>query len=378
VRDEEILKQFDEWLAENSEFGALVMRQWFISVEGKDAVIFPPTYAPPKKTNGKEKKEEKEWLGYNIDCFPDGKNMCLIDSVGSQANRMESLFVKKPYDSLVPQVQVEAGNLKVDLLVDAGHRAADAVVRFSDLSGKLDEAFLAFKNNGNAQPLAKISPTSFVFGVWDSRATQVKFPRIVRSVIYAFNVKPLHRSAQYGPAVDYVGKGLLESPQNKTEKDAMAQLGLTHAPAPWTHGGVLAEGGIRRDATLNLVPLRTLGAVPQEDYIKVRRYILGLSLVSLTAPQEMFFREGCLLVPDMKSEAEYSVVKHSGQRAPFNFSHEDVVKYAVETAKDFVVGDPQSAEFDAKRAKRELKLTKEERKKARRGEGLGPENSEGI
>jgi CRISPR-associated protein Csb1 len=30
--------------------------------------------------------------GYNIDELPDGSNVCLIDSFGSQANRIEPLF----------------------------------------------------------------------------------------------------------------------------------------------------------------------------------------------------------------------------------------------------------------------------------------------
>ena len=41
------VEQFDAWLNDNSDAAALTMRQWLESVEGKDAVIFPPTYAKP-------------------------------------------------------------------------------------------------------------------------------------------------------------------------------------------------------------------------------------------------------------------------------------------------------------------------------------------
>lgn len=89
------LQQFDEWLKDESEVAALVLRQWLEPVEGKDAVIFPPTYTRPEGTR------EDDWLGYNIDRFPDGSSVCLIDSVGSQANRMEPLFKREPYTNLV-------------------------------------------------------------------------------------------------------------------------------------------------------------------------------------------------------------------------------------------------------------------------------------
>ena len=41
-------EQFDGWLKDDSEVAALVMRQWLEPVDGKDAVIFPPTYAKPE------------------------------------------------------------------------------------------------------------------------------------------------------------------------------------------------------------------------------------------------------------------------------------------------------------------------------------------
>lgn len=362
MSNEQDLKQFDDWLKDDSTVAALVMRQWLISVEGKDAVIFPPTYAKP------ERMKEEDWTGYNIDRFGDGSNVCQIDSVGSQANRMEPLFKRGPYDKLVPQVTIKAGDKQVNIL-DAGHRAADAIVRFSGLAKELDKAFKNVKNDANAEPLARIAPTSLVFGAWDSRATQVKLPRIVRSVIRAFDVKALHRSAQYIPAVEYVDEGLLDAPDGKAQQDSMSQLGLSHAPAPWSHGGVEAQQGIRRDATLNLVALRGLGTGSRagDSTLKLRRYILGLSLVSFTAPQETFLREGCQLVPDVERQTEWSFVQHDGQCKAFSLSHDEALKYAQAAAESFGVGGKKEASFDTKIAKEALGQSKEERKKARRG-----------
>ena len=70
--------------------------------------------------------------GYNIDGDPNGTNVCLIDTVGSQANRIEPLFAREGYKQLIPQIVVTAGEQEVNLL-EAGHRAGDALVRCSEL-----------------------------------------------------------------------------------------------------------------------------------------------------------------------------------------------------------------------------------------------------
>jgi CRISPR-associated protein Csb1 len=300
--------------------------------------------------------------------------VCQIDSVGSQANRMEPIFKREPYSKLVPQIIIKALDNKVNLL-DAGHRAADAIARFSELSEDLDKAFAALKANGNAVPLAKLAPTSLVFGAWDSRATQVKLPRIIRSVIRAFGAKVLHRSAQYIPAIEYVDEGLLEAPEGETQQESMSQLGLSHAPAPWSHGGIQVQGDIRRDATLNLVALRCLGSDSQEKdaTLKLRRYILGLSLVSFTVPQETFLREGCQLVQDTKRQAEWYLVRHDGKRDPLGLTHDQALSYAQEAAKEFVVGDNRECDFNSQTAKAAIGQSKEERKKSRRSKATNTE-----
>lgn len=369
----DVVERYDDWLTDGSEVAALVMRQWLEPVEGKDAVLFPPTYAKPERT------KEEDWTGYNLDCLDDGVSVCQIDSVGSQANRMEPIFLRDNYKGLVPKVVIQANGKEINLL-DAGHRAADAIIRFSDLAQELEAAFEAVRE-GDASKIAKIAPTSLVFGAWDSRATQVKLPRIVRSVIRAFGVRPLHRSAQYIPPIDYVEEGLVAAPEGKQQQDALSQQGFSHAPAPWTHGGILVDQEIRRDSTLNLAALRLLGTKradqdpgsdnPNEDpSLTLRRYILGLSLVVFTAPQESFLREGCQLVPDADRPATWELVRHDGSRdKSFVLSHPEALAYAKAAAAAFVVGpNREKVKFDATSAKDTLGQSKKERK-ARRGKG---------
>jgi CRISPR-associated protein Csb1 len=347
------MNQFDDaWLSNESDVVALVVRQWLRPVEGEDAIIFPPTY--PIEAKG---------AGYDIDRFEDGTSVCQIDSVGSQANRMEPIFKREKYKHLVPQIVIKSAEREISLL-DAGHRAADAIVRFSTLGPKLYEAFLAYQKSGNAEPLAKIAPTSIVFGSWDSRATQAKLPRVVRSVIRAFNVKELHRSAQYST----IAGEILEGGEAKVAiEGAEAELGLAHVPAVRKHGGVQVLGEIRRDAALNLEAVRALADGTNKDSdatLRLRRYILGLALVAFTAPADSFLREGCHLVPDLKKPAVWKLIKRDGNGEEFALNAEQARKFATEAASTFgITRDPISATFDAETARVVLGLKKEERKK---------------
>lgn len=348
--------QFDEWLTDDSDVAALVVREWLEPVEGRDAVIFPPTYARPQGVR------DEDWVGYNIDRFDDGTSVCQIDSVGSQANRMEPLFKREKYGPLVPQVIIEAGERRVHLL-DAGHRAADAIVRFSTLEPRLHAAFCAYRDNGNAEPLARIAPTSVVFGSWDSRATQAKLPRIVRSVIRAYDVNVLHRSAQYSTIAGELLTGG-DAPVATTETKE-SKVGLAHVPAVRTHGGVQVLGEIRRDAALNLSALRALAGSPDGDStLRLRRYVLGLALVSFTAPPEGCLREGCDLVPAQGRASEWKLVKHDGSRENLEISHAQAFDFATAAAEAFGVEQvPVTGSFNPQLAKSVLALSDEDRKK---------------
>src|SRR5665213_2924243 len=94
------LTQFDALLVDESEVAALVVREQLIGVESDGGAIFPPTFAAQE---GADRDRDKFQGGYNIDKFPDGSNVCLIDSVGSQANRLEPIFATPRHSHLVPQ-----------------------------------------------------------------------------------------------------------------------------------------------------------------------------------------------------------------------------------------------------------------------------------
>jgi CRISPR-associated protein Csb1 len=334
---------------------ALVCRQWLMPAEGRDAVIFPPTFAAP---------EGGGRAGYNIDEVRDANDpnkvirIAIIDTVGSQANRMEPLFKKAngedtSYSRLVPQIEIKAGNKIVNLL-DAGHRAADAIVRYSTLGAALREAFDVYQQTGDATQLARIAPTSVVFGAWDSRDTQAKLPRLVASTIRAYDVAELKRSAQYNPPIDYIGLGLIEGADDKKVLDAASELGFRHAPAGGTHGGVIVHGEIRREAILSLVGLRAVGPKGASGN-PLRRYLLGLALVAMMHEREHNLRQGCLLVQDPEKKPLWELVMHDGARPSLSPDGKAALAFAEETARAFGVGQSRTVEFDIKAANEALK-----------------------
>lgn len=366
-----MLEQFDKYL-ESDDVAALVIRESLIPVEGKDGIVFPATYAAGTGFKG----------GYNIDSHKDKEeqNVCLIDSVGSQANRMEPLFKKPHYNALVPQITFRAGDKEINLL-DVGHRAGDAIVRCTELQDILEKAFNAVLSF-NHEPLAEIAPTSLVFGVWDSRNTQAKVPRLIASTIRAFDVRELTRSAQYSPPLNYAEHEIFTKEEQKKakgdSKNHLAQLGVVEVPATGTHGGVIADGGIRRDATLGLAALRLLKAKGDENAeekkktLTLRRYIFGLALTAFTAHTENYLRQGCMLVNDPEPEKpdESKEVHRNGQPTLINFDHEDALAFAQKAMKEFWKDKTESGlpsnrtfRFDSGKARKDVKEAKKKAKK---------------
>lgn len=256
---------------------------------------------------------------------------------------MEPLFKPEPYASLVPQARVKVGQREVDLL-EAGHRAADALVRFSDKWEALRDAFAEVRDAGKATKLAKLAPTSIVFGAWDSRDTQAKLPRLVGSTIRAEGVKKYRRSAQYFSAFEK------DEIEDLGPAKALSDVGLNDAPSGRGPGGITATN-IKREAVLNLVALRALRGQGHEETRKLQRYILGLALVAFACEQDGFLREGCLLVPHEGKPAETFAVLRQGKREPITLPVNDALEFAKAAAAEFGVGESWTATFDSDSAK---------------------------
>jgi len=326
------------WIAKDGPV-ALHIREPLEPVEGPGMPIFPATYAG---------------IGYNIDALSDGTKIASIDSVGSQANRIEPMFKDAPYCALVPQIDITYGNNKTLSILEAGHRLGDAVIRCTALAEDAHAAFLALLERRDATPIARLAPTSLVFGAWDSRDTQAKLPRIVQSVIRAWDVEKLTRSAQYTPALDYSALEVFsEAEREKQEGKAGSQLaerGYVHVPSTKQHGGVIARGEIRRDVTVNLVALRRLRG---DDTEALQRYVLSLALVAATAQQDGFLRAGCQLVP--AGPLQSSRVDRDGTRNEITLDHACALAFAEDAARSFGVGPSRTEVFDKRLAQADAK-----------------------
>lgn len=355
---------------------ALRLKQKLLPVE-ESGIIFPPTYAD---------------IGYNIDTLSDGTRVATIDSVGSQANRLEPIFKSvSQKDWLVPQIEIvireedcgECDACKVNgeqgsgkkakkqpckqprdvtrSLLDLAHRAADAVVQSSPDLLKLIAPGFKKLQQGDAGLLCAIAPTSLVFGVWDSRGdTGEKRPRLVRSIIRAWDVEPLYAAAQFNSAwklLDEQQRNELEG-EAKAKKAKLSTKGLADAPATFrkvsqsaaTHmkefrdgspnperrvlGGVRVNGRIEREVTVNLVALRGLRGANDDETTAIRKYLLGLSLMVATADIELFLREGCLLTYAEDGDAWYQVPRR-GKPTPVALSAKTLNQYAKEAANHF-------------------------------------------
>jgi CRISPR-associated protein Csb1 len=401
----ELLKKYD-YLLKDGGPAAIVLKHWLKPVG--DAIIFPPTYANPSQRKGDpavyniDRFGETSTLGKKFERFEKSHtfmeaerieygrehSVCVIDSIPSQANRIEPAFSRmtdrqgKPV-RLVPKAVVEATvngqTIEVDLL-EAGHRAADAVVRMSAKGADLAKATES-RQSGDSMLLAKLAPTSLVFGMWDSRDTGVKVPRLINSIIRAHDVVEYRRSSQFNPAMDFEAAGVVREAKDKK----LSEVGMDGAPATFQLGGVEARGGICRDAAINLCTLRDivaksclkkeaksdalefekLTALPdiKGETERLQRYILGLALVAVTYfdGKTLNLRQGCQLVGVPEKPMTRALVMADGTEGPFDVDLDGAIAYAAEAAGEFGVGpDWAQVKFDVKAAKASLKKTKKE------------------
>lgn len=373
-------KTVNAWADDEKGPVALHLKQELLPVEGKGGVIFPPTYAD---------------IGYNIDTLSDGNKVATIDSVGSQANRMEPIFKHEPYAALVPQIEIELHTKESDgekhvekrSLLDLAHRGADAVVYASPkLAPVFQTAFRALRQSDDAEPLCQIAPTSLVFGFWDSRGgSGEKHPRLVRSIIRAWDVQQLHAAAQFNSvwkALDDDQQAALEN-EAKARKTKLSEKGFADAPAIFRKtktpqynkngspnsgarvlGGILVLDRIEREVTINLVALRRLRGANPEATSRIRQYLLSLSLLAATTDIDLFLREGCHL--RFTNNDSWNAIPRRGDPTPVDLTSEDARKtlftYAKDAVKPFIDSWPKerSYKFDLAEAKKLLAKKSEE------------------
>ncbi|MDG6934381.1 MAG: type I-U CRISPR-associated protein Cas7 [Nitrososphaerota archaeon] len=335
---------------------AVVRKEKLMPIAGKGSVIFPPTFAGEQ---GEEVKPD-----YVIDSTPDG-DIVLLDSVESQANRIEKLFMPPdgPYRNLVPQIEISVRNKDKDTtinLIEAPHRIADALVRFSDLKERAGKALMQVEQKNDYTEIARISPFSLLFGTWDSRGIsggRVKIPRAFASTVRGYNTYRLHRGYAYTPAVRlYMGQDEVEEALEQTGNRGLSKVGMAQVPGTVAQGGVIVKGDIVRESILSFVSLRNIRATNEEDTKRLRRYIASLGLLCLVSPLPAEYRSGCALVPEPGGET-FEVVFSDGSRQPASLSLDKARQLAEEASRTFLDQglQKQTYRFSWEEAKKEVR-----------------------
>lgn len=318
---------------------------------GEGSKVFPPTYA--NATYAKEKRRLPGHLD-PVDCV-------LLDSVQSQANRMEE-SLQQAFDDgrlKMPLIEVDfdpyfpgADQLEEMRLIEpvgrltslqAPHRIADAILRDSlvdgvpfrqsDVGRIIDRVSIR-----NATPLLELCPTALLFGMWDSTGPKgglgAKIERAMVSEIVGINavygaktssrIDPLAITLKAGPLYAARDGGwTLDEAAAKREKGKVVMLGKDGRPSEANHGNVTPSisetdrqsghfiaGGVtishaEQTIVLSLPALRRLrfpvdGRMSSELDAAGRTVIaaLGLCAAALADESGLDLRSRCLLYPE--------------------------------------------------------------------------------
>ena len=311
---------------------------------GRGDKVFPPTYE-----GGKYATEDR------IDPATGEVCQCvLLDSVQSQANRMELALLEAHRAGKVPLPLLVTRFNQDELLkkfavtsLEAPHRAADALFRDSLLNGVIfrkSEAgrLLDTADIRNATGLFGLCPTALIFGLWDSTGPRgglgAKFQRALVSEIVGFGSVPgVKTSSRIDPAQVMLSAGPLYERTSDSdhaphwtlnESEGKGKLKKTGKPSEAVHGNItptVSDGGVtlakaRQTTTLSLAVLRRLrfpvnGAADSDadTDLAARTALAALALAAgAVARSDVDLRSRCHLFAD--TEPTWELLERPGKR----------------------------------------------------------------
>src|SRR6185312_12977898 len=340
------LDEFKKWV--NGDAVAIRGRAVLEPAGGPSDKIFPPSHSiadNDKRPGAKYAFEERRVGEKSVSCV-------LIDSVQSQANRMEAALeaLWSAGKLTLPVLQVDLSGTADDIgkvtSLSAPHRVADAILRDSviqedarDILFRMSVVGKSFTDSSprNAGPLFKVCPTALVFGMWDSTGPRgglgSKFARVLTSEIIGFDAKSGVKTASRidptgittNSAKIYVSanpetagspwthdwqEAKLDDSKKPLSEDNALKWGkkdkagkpsaINHSNVPPTieevAGGVTI-GRAEQTVVLSLAGIRRLAFA--EGAEEARAVLAALALVAILAEQENGhdLRSRCLLVP---------------------------------------------------------------------------------
>jgi CRISPR-associated protein Csb1 len=337
--------------------------------------IFPPTHAideKNKKPGAKYAFETRRIDGQDVECV-------LIDSVQSQANRMEealeALWEQKKIP--LPVISVDFSKVAPEVgrvtSLTAPHRIADALLRDSLLNGKLfrlSDVGKSFTDASihNASPLFNVCPTGLVFGLWDSTGPKgglgAKFQRALVSEIVGINaaygsktasrIDPMNilkNAAEIYEAADPDERWTTDPKKAKMHDNQPVKFGKEGKPSEVNHGNVTptidtVSGGVtideaRHTVVLSLASLRRLGFTRGAQEARTVLAALGLLAVLAAESRGHDLRSRCLLVPRKGCHLKLEAVAAEGSTTPLELN----LNKAIELYETAVAALPEELQF---------------------------------
>lgn len=341
--------------------------------------IFPPTHAVDDKNKGPGAKyafETRRIDGQDVTCV-------LIDSVQSQANRMEEALQSLWSDKRIalPVVSVDFSSVAPEVgrvtSLSAPHRIADALLRDSLLDGqlfRLSDIGRSFTDAStrNATALFKVCPTGLVFGLWDSTGPKgglgAKFQRTLVSEIVGINaakgsktasrIDPLNIAkdaavlykaangdeiwtANPDEAVKKDGEPIKVGSEKKAGKPS-AVLHGNIAPSIDAVGGGVTIDQAKHTVVLSLAAVRRLGFPAGATEARTVLAALGLLAVFAAESRGHDLRSRCLLVPKKGSALKLEAVGRDGEMTSLDLD----LTAAIKLYNDAVSALPQEVKFE--------------------------------
>jgi CRISPR-associated protein Csb1 len=341
--------------------------------------IFPPTHAvDDKKPGAKYAFETRRIGGQDVMCV-------LIDSVQSQANRMEDALEALWADKVIPLpvISVDFSSVAPEVgrvtSLTAPHRIADALLRDSVLKDsdqlfRLSEIGKSFTHAStkNASALFRVCPTGLVFGLWDSTGPKgglgAKFQRTLVSEIVGINsvsgsktasrIDPLNiakdAAVLYKAAKgDEIWTANADEAEKKdgepikvgSEKKAGKPSAVLHgniAPSIDAVGGGVTIDYATHTVVLSLAALRRLGFADGATEARTALAALGLLAVLASENRGHDLRSRCLLVPKKGCALKLEAVGRDGETTSLELD----LAAAITLYKDAVAALPIGVRFE--------------------------------
>jgi len=300
---------------------------------GEGTTVFPPTYAGAVYA-----VEQRRLPGRDepVTCV-------LLDSVQSQANRMEAALQDAVDAGRIelPLIEVDFSKTNEKLIkpiddrvtsLTVPHRLADAILRDSEVDEDGDDKGKLFRDSSyaerwrrgspaNATPIYELCPTALLFGVWGAPEKPgglgAKFQRCITSEIVGIDAitSEVRQGLRRDPLSIVKNASVVVKEENRWE-NANEKAKRTQRPSEINHGPILfgpSHGGAtfqeaEQTVVLTLAGLRWLRFPPEgetwrasdeqqkrDEAARLVLAALGLAAATLASEAGHDLRSGCLL-----------------------------------------------------------------------------------